>query len=213
MVASHDWYFLPLVNPDGYEYSRLTDRMWRKTRVPNEGSTCVGADANRNFDHNFAGPGTSSNPCSETFHGMSAYSQPCAGVVASFVEENTQDPYRHIFMTLHSYSQLWMAPWGYTYDRPANYDELMRVGNAAAAALQAVHGTVFEVGSASEILYLSSGTSRDWAYGVPGFEFVYTLELRDTGNYGFLLPPEQILPSGEETWAALTAMYDAIMNP
>jgi len=27
------------------------------------------------------------------------------------------------------------------------------------------------------------------------------MELRDTGTYGFLLPPEQIIPTGEETWA------------
>jgi len=28
-----------------------------------------------------------------------------------------------------------------------------------------------------------------------------TVELRDTGNNGFVLPPAQILPSGEEMWA------------
>ncbi|ELU02039.1 hypothetical protein CAPTEDRAFT_91794, partial [Capitella teleta] len=56
------------------------------------------------------------------------------------------------------------------------------------------------------------GTSRDWAYGVPGFEFVYTIELRDTGEHGFFLPPEQILPSQEETWAGIRAMYTAIMQ-
>ena len=32
LVGEWDWYFLPLVNPDGYEYSRSTDRLWRKTR-------------------------------------------------------------------------------------------------------------------------------------------------------------------------------------
>ena len=28
----------------------------------------------------------------------------------------------------------------------------------------------------------------------------YTIELRDTGNYGFELPPNQILPTATETW-------------
>ena len=27
------------------------------------------------------------------------------------------------------------------------------------------------------------------------------MELRDTGNYGFILPPDQIIPTGEEVWA------------
>merc|ERR1719411_1441861 len=30
-------------NPDGYEYTK-TDRFWRKTRSPNEGSICIGTD-------------------------------------------------------------------------------------------------------------------------------------------------------------------------
>ncbi len=33
-----------------------------------------------------------------------------------------------------------------------------------------------------------------------GSRFVYTIELRDNG-WSFLLPPKQILPSGEEFWA------------
>ena len=31
--------------------------------------------------------------------------------------------------------------------------------------------------------------------------FSYGMELRDTGNYGFILPPDQIIPTGEEVWA------------
>ena len=30
-----DWFFLPIVNPDGYAYSHNYDRMWRKTRYFN----------------------------------------------------------------------------------------------------------------------------------------------------------------------------------
>ena len=52
----------------------------------------------------------------------------------------------------------------------------------------------------------SSGTSRDWAAGVPAFPYVYTIELRDKGRHGFELPPDQIVPSGGETWAGIQAM-------
>ena len=58
----------------------------------------------------------------------------------------------------------------------------------------------------------SSGTSRDWAAGVPQIPFVYTAELRDTGNYGFVLPPNQVLPTAEETWAGLKALVQYIDN-
>lgn len=49
----------------------------------------------------------------------------------------------------------------------------------------------------------TSGTDQDWARGEAGFEYVYTVELRDTGEYGFLLPAEQILDTALETWAGI----------
>ena len=54
------------------------------------------------------------------------------------------------------------------------------------------------------LLDVHSGTSNDW-YTSLGSRFVYTTELRDQG-YSFLLPPEQIIPSGEEMWAAYEVM-------
>ena len=45
---------LPSINPDGYEYSRNFDRMWRKTRSRN-GGHCVGVDPNRNWGHKWGG--------------------------------------------------------------------------------------------------------------------------------------------------------------
>ncbi len=40
-----------------------------------------------------------------------------------------------------------------------------------------------------------AGNSLDWAYGVADIPYVYSFELRDTGNYGFLLPADQIIPT------------------
>ena len=40
------------------------------------------------------------------------------------------------------------------------------------------------------------------------------MELRDTGRYGFLLPPEEIIPSGEEMFAGVVALANYIKaNP
>lgn len=38
-----------------------------------------------------------------------------------------------------------------------------------------------------------SGSGKEWAYAVKNIPIPYTIELRDKGNYGFLLPPEQII--------------------
>lgn len=33
-LTAVDWYFVPLANPDGYEFSHETNRLWRKNRSP-----------------------------------------------------------------------------------------------------------------------------------------------------------------------------------
>lgn len=43
-----------------------------------------------------------------------------------------------------------------------------------------------------------------------GIPFSYTFELRDTGTHGFVLPPEQIQPTCEETMLAVTTIIDYI---
>lgn len=39
----------------------------------------------------------------------------------------------------------------------------------------------------------------DWVKGTYQTPFAFTYELRDLGQHGFLLPQEQIIPTGEET--------------
>merc|ERR1712066_3152 len=84
------------------------------------------------------------------------------------------------YQTLHSYSQLVLFPWGYTSDPAPGYDAMLDLGTRGNEALFAVHNKYYEVA------------------GIP---CVYSIELRDTGTYGFLLPPSEIIPNAEETWA------------
>lgn len=51
-----------------------------------------------------------------------------------------------------------------------------------------------------------SGSSDDWAKGVAGIKYAYTVELRDRGTYGFLLPATQIVPTAREIWAGIRAI-------
>ena len=78
---------------------------------------------------------------------------------------------------------------------------MMDVFTRANEALFAVHGTVFLVGNTHDILYPNSGSARDWCKGVAGVKYTTGIELRDEGEFGFLLPEDQILPSAEEFWA------------
>jgi len=74
-----------------------------------------------------------------------------------------------------------------------------------AGNLTAVYGTPYVTGPSHDVIYPTDGSTADWAKA-NGFKYSYTAELRDTGAYGFLLPPAQILPTAEETWAGFQAM-------
>ena len=78
---------------------------------------------------------------------------------------------------------------------------MFELGNRGNEALYNTHGKFYEVGCIPCVLYTASGTSLDWALGVAGIPYVYSIELRDTGAYGFLLPPSEIIPNAEEAWA------------
>lgn len=57
----------------------------------------------------------------------------------------------------------------------------------------------------------AAGGSEDWTYGELGVKYSFSVELRDEGRYGFLLPPEQIIPTGEETFEGLKALVKAMV--
>lgn len=54
----------------------------------------------------------------------------------------------------------------------------------------------------------AAGGSEDFAKGVAKIKYSYCFELRDTGKDGFILPPNQIVPSGIETFAAVQSMAE-----
>ncbi|RWS15234.1 carboxypeptidase B-like protein [Dinothrombium tinctorium] len=67
--------------------------------------------------------GASGSPCSEIYAGSKAFSEVETKTMANFLTQN-KDKIK-IFLTLHSYSQLWLTPWGYTSQLPSDYDNLV----------------------------------------------------------------------------------------
>ena len=60
----------------------------------------------------------------------------------------------------------------------------------------------------------ASGTSYDWYAGVLKSRFTYTIELRKgkPNKRRWILPKEEIIPSGEEVWQALRVMLKKVIN-
>ena len=81
--------------------------------------------------------------------------------------------------------------------------EYQSLAQGAAAAMKAVFGTTFKTGPICTTIYPATGSSVDYVQDVVNSDYVFTVELRDTGNYGFVLPAAQILPSGQEAYAGV----------
>jgi len=207
LLESFNWYILPILNPDGYAHTFTDERLWRKTlKEDHQGSGCIGVDGNRNWGHHWGGEGTSPDQCSQIYKGPEAFSEIEMKNQKEFIESHDI----FIYLTIHSYGQYWLIPWSYTTDLPPNFDELERVGLLASDALTAVHGTKYTVGQSTILMGPTAGSSDDWALGDADATYSYTIELRDTGKHGFLLPAEQIIPTGQETWEGIRVMADDI---
>uniref|UniRef100_A0A914E6P2 Zinc carboxypeptidase A 1 n=1 Tax=Acrobeloides nanus TaxID=290746 RepID=A0A914E6P2_9BILA len=215
-----DFYIFPVMNPDGYEYTHTKNRMWRKNRRPAQCKKnyfhticCSGVDLNRNFDWFWASSGSSSDPCHETYHGPSAFSEPESKAVKVFLEQNPVKA----FITLHSYSQLWLIPFGHRKRAyPQDYSTALRpLALRATKALNQLHGTKYAVGTGADLMYEASGASHDYAKGTLHVPYSYLVELRPKSTMfanGFLLPEREIKGTGEETWEAIKVISDEIIG-
>ena len=173
LVDQSEIWIVPLLNPDGLQYSIHFYRYWRKNRRDN-GNGTYGVDLNRNYDYMWGVDDEGSSPFtgSEVYRGPSPFSEPETRAIRDlFTQRNFQT-----LVTFHSYSQVILYPWGYT-DQPAPDDALLdQIAAEMSARIQAVNGTFYDFGQAGESLYLTNGDTADWSYGVYGIPS-YTIEL------------------------------------
>ncbi|XP_055248253.1 carboxypeptidase A5 isoform X2 [Gorilla gorilla gorilla] len=115
--------FIELVtNPDGFAFTHSMNRLWRKNKSIRPGIFCIGVDLNRNWKSGFGGNGSNSNPCSETYHGPSPQSEPEVAAIVNFI---TAHGNFKALISIHSYSQMLMYPYGRSLEPVSNQRELM----------------------------------------------------------------------------------------
>ncbi|KAJ6647129.1 Zinc carboxypeptidase A 1 [Pseudolycoriella hygida] len=199
-----DFYIVPVANPDGFVFSHESTRLWRKTRQ--SWGSCIGTDPNRNFDFFWMSAGASNNPCSDTYAGPNPFSEPETRAIRDFY--GTIASRTRLFLSIHSFGQYLLFPLGHTTAQSNNHANLLSVGNAGAAAIRETAGADYLVGSSSVVLYATSGSTPDWAFGVHNTRLSYTFEVRPIrgSSNGFLLPPNQIIPNNREVLNGIVAM-------
>jgi carboxypeptidase T len=185
IVNGRETYLLFNVNPDGSEADIAGGHFhyWRKNRQPTPGTRYIGTDLNRNYGYRWGGGGrTSTNPAAITYRGPKAFSAPETRAVRDFLASRVVDGRQQIrtHITFHEAGRLVMWPYGYTYaDLPGDMTSADRVALVhMGRQMAATNG--YRPEQASD-LYITSGTTRDYAYGVYRI-FSYTFEMSN-GDY------------------------------
>lgn len=206
LVNEREIFFVPIVNPDGYEYNRMTNPngggMWRKNRVENyDGS--YGVDINRNYGYNWAydDDGSSPVPYDETYRGEFAFSELETQAMRDFV-----NAHHFVFMiNYHSYSNLYLWPWGYDYIYTPDDALFTAIGDS----LSRYNGYTPQVGWE---LYPTNGDSDDWAYGAQGeHDKIYSFT-PEVGEW-FWPDPSQIPEQIEENQGPNLVIIDLAQTP
>ncbi|XP_055625797.1 carboxypeptidase B-like [Toxorhynchites rutilus septentrionalis] len=200
LLRNFDWIILPLLNPDGYEYSREHNKMWRKTRRPLGANRCVGVDCNRNFNVSW-GIGTS-RFCSLLYRGERPFSEQETQNLRNIFQRLR--PNCRFYLSLHSYAKAILYPRAYSRTLPHNWKHQHDVAQAGADAIFRMCGLKYRCGSASSFLKISvGGSSIDYAHDIEKVPFALVMEIASKGFH----PAEQnIARICEESWTGIKAM-------
>jgi len=199
LVNNRELFFIPVVNPDGYEFNRQTDPngggFWRKNRR-NNGSS-YGVDLNRNYGPmaywNAPNGGSSTSPSSDTYRGTAPFSEPEINNIKNFLAgkgiKNT--------LNYHTFGNLLIYPYGaLEHETP---DSL--IFREFAGDMTFYNG--YTSGTDQQTVgYSTRGNSDDYAYDgdIPlngGKIFAMTPEVGNSSD-GFWPPQNRIFPLAQE---------------
>ncbi|XP_028031351.1 zinc carboxypeptidase-like [Bombyx mandarina] len=213
IALTYEWFFVPVLNPDGYEYTHTNNRLWRKNRN-NE----YGVDLNRNFDHAFGTVGVSFSHYEDTYCGAKAFSEKETIAMSHFVRNHSK--HLEYYLAFHSYGQAMILPYANTRAHMENFDTVAAMAKQAADHIALRYNTRYVYGTAYDTVgYVTSGVSGCWVKETFSVPYVLTFELPDRGQYGFALPNEKITPTCIETMDGVlsllkprTKIYDKLRH-
>ena len=218
IVNNREMYFIPVLNPDGYEYNRTTNPggggMWRKNRK-NNGSS-YGVDLNRNYGPtaywNAPNGGSSTDPSSDTYRGTAPFSEPETTNLKNFLTTR----YFKNALNYHTYSNLLIYPYGALEQETPDSAIFREFARDMTAYNGYTYGT-----DQQTVGYSTRGNSDDYFYDGDtvlnhGKIFAMTPEVGSTGFWPsqpeiFPLAIENVLPN--LYYAYVAGDYVSAINP
>lgn len=152
LLQNFDFIFVPVVNPDGYEYTWEYDRLWRKSRQQTSMRFCRGLDLDRAFGYKWESARHQRDPCSESYGGDQPFQAVEASTLADWARNETGNGVEFFgYLDLHSYSQQILFPYSYTCSvDPPNRENLEELAAGLAKAVRLSSGEFYAIRSACE---------------------------------------------------------------
>ena len=196
LLKTTELWFVPIANPDGYQYTFDHERLWRKNLRDNNGDDQItvgdGVDLNRNFPNHFKydQEGSSSVLSSDTYRGESPVSEPETAAMKGLL-----DRIGFAFqVNYHSNGQWLLYAEGWQIATPTADDPIYYAmsGNLDDPAIEDFHP-----GLSSDVLYVTNGETTDYAHASDG-TLAWTPELSEgCDGCGFVFPDNEELVQEE----------------
>lgn len=213
LLDYNEIWIVPVANPDGRAIveSGATDPYLQRKNANNSLGNCqnpptesnqFGVDLNRNAAFEWGGASTSSSPCSLVYRGPAPASEPEQYYLQNLLANLYPDQRgpgltdaapittTGTFITLHSFSNLVLLPWGWVECGTSACPPSEQAPNDAglrALAFRMSYFNGYETGQPSEVLYAASGGTDDWTYGALGIaSFTYEIGPAGGACSGFL---------------------------
>jgi hypothetical protein len=196
LLGTTELWFVISANPDGYQYTFDTERLWRKNLRDNDNNKEItvgdGVDPNRNFAEHWGydNEGSSPDTADETYRGPSPESEPETKAMAGLIRRIKPK----FQSNLHSFGQWLLYPQGWQVGT-LDADNPLYTALAGTDANPAIPG--FNPGQSADTLYVTNGETTDYADTTAG-TVAYTPELGEgTPGSGFVFPDDEGLIQAE----------------
>lgn len=216
ILENLDFLIVPVLNPDGYEYTWTHDRLWRKNRQSTGVAICNGLDIDSSFPYHWAP--SLGTPCSEGYAGQEPLEALEAYYLTDYINKTSERHKYFGYIDFHSYSQSILYPYGYSCEEePRDKENLLELAYGIAKVIRWTSGKHYSVLPLCNDREFDSedgsgGCALDYMYKIHAI-WAFQIKLRDTGNHGFLLPKKNIVPVGKEIYNSVKYFCDFILNP
>ncbi|TCO51756.1 zinc carboxypeptidase [Kribbella antiqua] len=198
LLDTRELWVVPIANPDGVDVvaSNPSRPVLQRKNVDNSAGGCragdSGVDLNRNSS--FQWDVDHGGPCDETYPGAKAMSEPETVAMQGFLDKIFRDTKggvdepaaagtTGVMLSLHSFGNDILAPWGYTNTAAPDRAALVALGKK----MSGFTGYPVSTGDGG-VGYFAPGTTDDWLYGTRGVP-AYTFEIGSaSGSCAGFLP-------------------------